>query len=152
MAKIDKRNQIVEVDGVPTITLQEGYVIKQPLSEKLVQLSKLDHIEFEHFLSRMFAIKGYEVKFTPVFNDGGADMIITRKGQITAVRCVLSKEQIGKDMVEATLKSMDNYSVHDTMIITDNFFTREASHFAKKKPITLVDRKGLIEDFLKEKI
>ena len=149
MAKKNIKDTITEIDGVPVINLQEGYVKKQTLAEKLEQLKKLDHIQFEHYISRLLAIKGYEVKFTPVVDDGGCDMVVSRKGQVTAVRCLLSKELVGKDKIEETLSALNNYLAHDTMLITDNFFTREALRFAKKKPIILVDRKGLIDDFLK---
>ncbi len=125
---------------------------KQNVSEKLAELAKMDNLQFEHYMARLFALQGYEVRYTPVDNDCGADLIITRGNETVAVRCLLGEAILEKDIIEATLGAMRHYSVHKVMIVTNRMFSGEALRFARKKPIVLVDRAALIEDYLKMRV
>lgn len=150
---VKNNNSNPEIDyGLPELTLKYRRSGKQSLTEKLIELEKLDNMQFEHYMARLFALKGYEVKYTPIENDYGADLIITRGNEIVAVRCLLGKDILDKDAVEAALESMKHYAVRKVMIVTNQMFTRDAIKFSRKKPVVLVDRPALIEDYLKMKI
>lgn len=150
---VKNNNSNPEIDyGLPELTLKYRRSGKQSLTEKLIELEKLDNMQFEHYMARLFALKGYEVKYTPIENDYGADLIITRGNEIVAVRCLLGKEILDKDAVEDAMESMKHYAVRKVMIVTNQMFTRDAIKFSRKKPVILVDRPALIEDYLKMKI
>jgi len=147
------KNTNPEIDyGLPELSISFKRSGKQPLNEKLAELEKLDDMQFEHYMARLFALKGYEVKYTPIENDFGADLIITRGNEIVAVRCKLGNSILGKDAVEEALESMKHYAVRKVMIVTTQMFSAEAIRFARKNPVVLVDRPALIEDYLKMKI
>jgi len=150
---VKNNNSNPEIDyGLPELTVKYRRSGKQSLTEKLIELEKLDNMQFEHYMARLFALKGYEVKYTPIENDYGADLIITRGNEIVAVRCLLGKDILDKDAVEAALESMKHYAVRKVMIVTNQMFTRDAIKFSRKNPVILVDRPALIEDYLKMKI
>lgn len=124
----------------------------QTVAEKLVEISKMDHVQFEHFLYRIFALKGYEVSFTPVINDGGADLVIAGDGKKRAVRCRLSDQPLEVVDVEEALTAMDNYAVDSVILITNGYFSNAAIKFAKRNKVDLIDKDALIDEFLKIKV
>lgn len=138
--------------GLPELNLGEISKHKQTVSEKLAELAKMDDLQFEHYMARLFALQGYEVRYTPVENDCGADLVISRGNETIAVRCLLGSGVLDKDAVESALGAMRHYSVHKVMIVTNMMFSAQAIRFARKTPVVLVDRPALIEDYLKMKV
>lgn len=154
---IRKKNQKLkthtDIDyGIPELSIGTQKQRKQTVSEKLAQLEKMDNLQFEHYMARLFALQGYEVRYTPVTNDYGADLIISRDNTTIAVRCTLGDRVLQKDCIEAALEAMRHYSIHKAMIVTNQMFSGEAISYARRKPIILIDRLSLIENYLKMKL
>lgn len=152
----EQQENILEQFNMPSVSYHEGfdYLPKQTAEQKLLELDKMDDLQFEFYLCKIFQLKGCTVKFTPVVDDFGADLIVERQGVATAVRCRLVKggALLGANIIDETLVALKYYPCDDTMIVTNGYFSKEAVRYAAKKKISLVDRNLLIEDFLNYKI
>lgn len=151
--------EILEQFNTPAISYDEVFdrLPKQTTEHKLLELEKMDDLQFEFYICKIFQLKGFNVKFTPVADDYGADLIVERQGAATAVRCRLVNGKgadalLGSGVVEETLLALKYYPCDDAMVITNGYFTKEAARRASRTKITLVDRNLLIEAFLNYKV
>ena len=148
--------KILDELNVPEISYDGVFdrLPKQTAEQKLLELEKMDDLQFEFYICKIFQLKGYDVRFTPVVDDYGADLIIERAGVATAIRCrqVNGGALLDTDIVEGALAALKYYPCDDVMIITNGYFTKEAARRAFRAKVSLVDRNALISGFLNYKI
>ncbi|MEG1528691.1 MAG: restriction endonuclease [Clostridia bacterium] len=145
-------NQFGYIASSSSANLTNNSLPRQTTAQKLAEIEKMDNIQFEFYLSRIFTYKGCTVKFTPVIDDYGADMVVEKGGVVTAVRCLITKEILGCEVVYDSLKALSAYSCDQCMVITNGYFNSAAVKHAKGKKIVLVDKDTLIEDFINIKL
>jgi restriction system protein len=100
-------------------------------------------IEFESFLLAHFEKLGYKVKLTKKSNDYGADLLLRKKGRIIVVQAKRYSKKVGIKAVQELVASLKYYKASEGIVITNNYFTKNAINLAKVNCVELWDRKKL---------
>lgn len=122
---------------------------KQPMEEKFREISKMDRAQFTVYAAKLFSNKGYQVRFTPVVDNYGIDLLVKRGEKVSAVCCILAQKVLGEKDISFVAVGRKFYNVSDAIVLTNGFFDRSAVKFARKAKITLFDNNVLKEDFLR---
>ena len=120
----------------------------QTLEEKFEQISRMDHTQFVIYVARLFALKGYQVKLTPVIDNYDVDLVVEKMDVRIAVGCLLANKVLCKEDITCVRKGKDHYPVNNCMVLTNMYFDRTALDYAREEKISLVDRNILAEDFM----
>ena len=104
------------------------------------QLDFLSGIEFENYLKSLFENMGYTVEMTKTTGDYGADLIITKKNKSTIVQAKCYNHTVGVKAVQEIISARNHYKIYDAMVVTNNYFSREAENLAVESDVTLADR------------
>lgn len=99
---------------------------------------KLTGYEFEKFLKRLFELMGYKVELTKQSQDQGADLIIEKFGERTAVQAKRHKSKVGNRAVQEVAASMKYYNAHKGMVVITGQFTKQAVTLAASNGIKLI--------------
>ncbi len=124
------------------------------LNDDVVSINDVDSmngIEFEKFLSNLFAKRNYDVLETKQTGDQGADLVIKRNGETTVVQAKRYESNIGNSAVQEVVASISHYKADKGMVVTNSNFTVSAKTLAESNKIELVDRDQLkqwIQDYL----
>lgn len=119
---------------------------------RLYNISQLDHlsgIEFENYLKSLFENMGYNVQTTKASGDYGADLIIEKKGKKTIIQAKCYNHTVGVKAVQEIVAARNHYNIYDAMVITNNYFSREAENLALESGVILTDR-VVLEKMLKK--
>ena len=109
----------------------------------LGQIDKMSGSEFELYLSILLGELGYKAKLTPSGPDFGADLIIEKDGQKTAVQAKRYNSTVGIKAVQEAIGSCKHYKCEKCMVITNNYFTPAAAQLAKSNGVELWNRNTL---------
>ncbi|KYC48905.1 MAG: Restriction endonuclease [Candidatus Methanofastidiosum methylothiophilum] len=116
---------------------------KLTCSTKIQDLNKLDGYQFENFLKSLFKNMGYKVSHTPLSGDQGADLIIEKFGEKTAVQAKRYQGSVSNKAVQEVVASIAHYNVNRGMVVTNSDFTRSAIELATSNSVELVDKNKL---------
>jgi len=108
--------------------------------------------EFEIWLKNLLTKYGYKVKLLKGYKDRGADLIITdgRNRRYAVQAKKLKSGRVGAKVIGEVLRGKNNYNCDGAIIITNQYFTKQAKEEAKSNRVILWDRTKLIE--MQEKI
>ena len=109
----------------------------------LRQIDALDGVAFEGYLAGLLRERGYVVEITPASGDFGADLILSRNGERTAVQAKRWRDRVGVAGVQEAIAGRDYYRCDSGWVITTSGFTAQANELAAKARITLIDRTAL---------
>lgn len=107
-------------------------------------IDTMDGINFEKFLVHLFANMNYKADITQVSNDQGADLIIEKLGERTAVQAKCYSSTVGNTAVQEVTGAKQYYNCTKAMVITNNYFTKSAIELAYVNNVELKDREDLI--------
>lgn len=94
--------------------------------------------EFEELVAHHFRDLGWTAAQTQREADGGADIILTRKGERALVQCKRWRLDVDVDQVRAFYGVMTAEKIHKGYFVTTSDFTDEAERFAKSVGIETV--------------
>ena len=92
--------------------------------------SKLNGIQFERALARLYKNDGYEVNFTPRTNDKGVDLILLKDGRTTIVQCKAYGKNVGVAAVRELQGVKAGWGDADAILATVFDFTKATKEFA----------------------
>lgn len=101
--------------------------------------------QFEEFLKKLFELMGYRVELTKISQDQGADLIIEKFGERTAVQAKRHKSKVGNRAVQEVVASMKYYNAHKGTVVTTGQFTKQAVTLAATNGIELISGNELKE-------
>ena len=116
----------------------------------MAQIDTLTGIEFENYLRVLFEKMGYNVKLTKKTGDYGADLILSKRGKQTIVQAKCYSKTVGVKAVQEIISARVHYGIKNAMVITNNYFSREAENLALESGVILTDRvvlEKMIRDF-----
>lgn len=122
---------------------------RQTAEEKFNEIAKMDKTQFVIYVARLFGCKGYQVKFTPVLDNYGVDLLVEKMGVTLAVGCYLANKVLCERDIASVVEGSKYYHVGGAIAVTNMYFDRSVLEFAKKEKMSLVDRNILAEDFMK---
>ncbi|MFA6163352.1 MAG: restriction endonuclease [Methylobacter sp.] len=102
------------------------------------ELKKLSGTEFEDYLAELFKSHGYQVEMTPSTGDYGADLILHKDQQRTAVQAKCYTGSVGVAAVQEALSGMAYYSCHRAWVVTTGNYTANAVELARQSKVQLL--------------
>lgn len=121
---------------------------RQSIEEKFNEIAKMEQAQFVVYIAKLFSIKGYSVKYTPVIDNYNIDLIVEKMGVSIAVGCILTNKILGEGDIRSVADGRRHYQVNNVMALTNMYFDRTALNFAKQEKMSLIDRNILAEDFM----
>ena len=121
----------------------------QTMDDKFAQIGQMDRTQFVIYMARLFSLKGYQVKLTPVIDNHDIDMLVEKLGVTIAVGCLISNRVLGQEDIVCVNVGKQYYGAVDSMVITNMYFDRTALDYAKAEHMSLVDRNILASEFMR---
>jgi restriction system protein len=118
---------------------------KRYLKSGILLVDKMQGIEFEEFLKSHFTAQGYKAKLTNATNDYGADLVLKNATESIVVQAKRYKSKVGIKSVQEIIGAINHYGVDRGMVVTNNYFTKNAISLARSNNIELIDRTILID-------
>lgn len=115
------------------------------LDSGINMVDKMSGEEFEMFLSVHFKELGYRVELTPITNDYGADLILKKDNIKWVLQAKRWTTKVGIGAVQEVVASINYYNADKGIVISNNFFTKNAYELALKNNIELWNRNKLID-------
>lgn len=107
---------------------------------------------FENYLLTLFFKLGYKVQLVGSHaGDYGTDLIIEKDGVRTAVQAKRWKGVVGIKAVQEVYGSLKLRNCTKALIVTNNFFTRQAQELARANGVELWDRYILVNKILESR-
>lgn len=105
------------------------------------EMDEMSGEEFENYCADLLSKNGYTVEsMTRETGDYGADILISREGEWTAVQCKRYSKPVGVKAVQEAYASMSYYNCAHCAVITNSGFTSQAENLAAKNGVLLWDR------------
>lgn len=108
-------------------------------------LESMSGYEFEMFLEELFIKMGYKAHQTSLSGDQGADLVIEKFGEKTAVQAKCHTNVVGNTAIQEIVASCKYYHCTKSMVVTTSSFTRQAEKLAESNDVELIDGKKLNE-------
>ena len=115
---------------------------------KIYSVSQLDTMsgtEFESFLKVLFEKMEYYVLLTKISRDYGADLIIKKGGKESLVQAKCYTKTVGIKAVQEIIGAKNHYKISDTIVVSNNYFSKDAETLALENNVRLINRDSLIK-------
>ena len=112
---------------------------------KLDDVDTMPGIKFEEYVAELFRLQGYKIQTTAISGDYGVDLIVIKDGVCTAIQTKRYSKAVNQAAVREVVAGMKQYDCSQSMVITNNYFTKFAVDLAATNECVLVDRDKLAE-------
>jgi restriction system protein len=112
------------------------------------EIDAMDGHAFEQFLGSLFRRLGYRVEMTSYHGDYGADLIVTKDGQKTAVQAKRRTKRAGIKAVQEAVGAKRFYGCDKTLVVANRDFTAQARRLARANEVELWGREELVGKLL----
>jgi restriction system protein len=102
----------------------------------------LTGIDFEQCVGAMFSRLGYEVEFTETY-DFGADLIVARDGNRTAVQAKRQDARVGERAFQQVLEGRIHYECDSATVVTNSELMSRARRVAAECGVSVLERTHL---------
>lgn len=120
------------------------YLDKQEIRKSEEYWLSLSGYDFEREVCLHFSRKGYSTRQTPLSNDGGIDIILSKDGEITYVQCKHHNTPIGISVARELLGVMSSKGVKKGILATIKGVNRNCLKFCIENGISVM----YLEDFI----
>jgi len=100
-------------------------------------------LQFEEYLSRLFAGLGYQVSTTNASGDHGVDLILSKNGIRYALQAKFYAGKVGNKAVQEVYSGMSIWGASAAIVVTNSSFTPQAKQDAEQLGVTLIDGQQL---------
>lgn len=114
------------------------------LSSGIAEIDQMSGTMFELLLLETFRKSGYGGKTTQEYGDYGADLLLVKDNVKYVVQAKRWNQKIGLKAIQEIVAAIKHYKADKGMVITNNFFTKNAENLARSNEIELWDRNKLI--------
>jgi restriction system protein len=139
---------LVALAGILAILLL--FYIRQQEQAKLkaITISQVDYmsgVEFEQYLGEILKHQGFAIEFTKVSGDFGTD-IVAKMGKLRySIQAKRRNKHIDRSAISDAVAAKRFYNCNRSMVITNNYFSKDAKRFAYSNFCKLIDRERLAE-------
>ena len=106
--------------------------------------------DFEFFCADLLQKRGFlDVEVTKGSGDNGVDILAEKDGVSYAIQCKRYDEPVGVQAVQEAYAGRDYYDKMVGVVMSNQYFTKNAVEMARKLKILLWDR-GYLEEMLEE--
>lgn len=125
------------------------FVEKNNFESLETTLDKIDCMsgqEFEDFLiNKLLPLEGYtNINGTSYTGDFGVDIIATKKDIKCAIQCKRFNEKVSIKAIQEIVAGRKHYKCNKAMVITNNYYTKNAKELAYDNKVELLDRDDII--------
>ncbi len=117
--------------------------------EKALQTKQYDEmtgIEFENFCANILRGNDFkDVKVTKASADHGIDVLAKKDGRYYAIQCKRYNSNVGNKAVQEAYSGKDIYKADVAVVMTNQFFTKQAMQDARNLKVELWDRDKIYE-------
>ncbi|WP_235820498.1 restriction endonuclease [Halalkalibacter krulwichiae] len=124
--------------------IKKSIIYRNYRNVDIAKVDKMTGLEFEEYLAPLFEIHGYSAKVTQGSGDYGADLVVSKKGVKTVVQAKRYSSNIGVSAVQEIAAAKPFYHARKAMVVTNQYFTKQAKSLARANGVTLVDRDSLM--------
>lgn len=111
-----------------------------------VNFDEMNGIQFEQYCMTLFTCLGYKyMSYTKASQDQGVDLIGFKDGCKYAIQCKRYSYAVGNKAIQEVVAGMNMYSCQKALVITTNYFTRQARQLALVNNVELIDRTKLLQ-------
>ena len=104
-------------------------------------VDQLTGVEFEHYCAQLLLRNHFQkVSYTKASGDHGADLIAYRDGLKFAIQCKCYKRSVGNKAIQEVITGKLYYNADFAIVMTNNYFTKQARDEAQKLNVMLWDR------------
>lgn len=114
------------------------------LTSGIAEIDKMSGTTFEQLLLEYFRKLGYKGKTTEEYGDYGADLLLAKDNIKYVVQAKRWNRKVDIKAVQEIVAAIKHYKADRGIVITNNFFTRNAENLARSNNIELWDRNKLI--------
>ena len=100
-------------------------------------------IAFEQYVRQILESNGIITQSTIASNDYGADILFDYQGYRFVVQCKCLSGAAGIKPVQEVIGAISYYHAHYGIVVTNTFYTQQASNLAYSTGVLLVDNAGL---------
>lgn len=106
----------------------------------LSAVDRMDGHSFEHYVCQLMQRQGFDASVTRGSGDHGADIIAIKKGVRYAVQVKNRSSRVSNKAIQEAVASKLMYQCHESMVVTNQHFTKGAIELAAANQTILVDR------------
>ena len=149
----DNLIQAIKIQG----TKEKNIAIKNKLLSDLAideknkisieDIDKMNGVEFENFISKLFFNEGYKSKVTKTSRDQGIDVILEKNGKNIGIQCKCYTGKVSNSAIQEAVAGKLFYNLDEVMVVTNSYFTKSAKDLAQVNNVKLWDR-----DILRDKL
>lgn len=114
------------------------------LSSGIAEIDKMSGTMFEQLLLETFRKSGYGGKTTQEYGDYGADLLLVKDNVKYVVQAKRWNQKVSVKAIQEIVAAIKYYKAHKGMVITNNYYTKNAENLARSNEIELWDRNKLI--------
>lgn len=118
---------------------------KKYLNSGIGIVDKFQGEEFEKFLLAHFLQLGYSGKTTSKTNDYGADLVLQKDRDKVVVQAKRWTSKVGIGAIQEGIGAREYYRADKCIVVTNNYFTKNAEELAKSSNVELWNRDKLIK-------
>ncbi len=109
---------------------------------------EMNGTEFEQFCVQLLKRNGFwQVRQTPGSGDRGVDVLATKAGHNYAIQCKRYSGSVGNGAVQQAYSGKAIYNADIAVVMTNNYFTKQAIEDARKLGVQLWNR-DIIKSFM----
>jgi restriction system protein len=124
--------------------IKKSIIFRNYRNVDIAKVDKMTGLDFEEYLAPLFQMQGYSAKVTQGSGDYGADLVISKNGVKTVVQAKRYSSNIGVSAVQEIVAAKPFYHARKAMVVTNQYFTKQAKNLARANGVQLVDRDSLI--------
>lgn len=117
----------------------------------IIQIDKMDGVQFEQYLGHLFRSHGYKAEVTQAAGDFGADLVLSKDGRRIVVQAKRYSKNVGLKAVQEVQGARAHYKASEAWVVTNSNFTQQAFQLAKSNGVRLIGRDELVEMLLQMK-
>lgn len=127
-------------------TMKYTLEVSKDEQEQLNLIDNMNGKDFEMFIGALLSKNGYKnVTITRTSGDHGADILAEYNGGKYAFQCKRFDKKVSSRPIGEILRGMNYYKCEKGIVITNNYFTKQAIEEAKINNVELWDRKKVVE-------
>lgn len=107
---------------------------------ELKHIDSLEGIEFEKYCESMLRKIGFDAEVTQASNDDGGDIIAKKDNERYIFQCKNYSNTVGNKAIQEVYAARGIYKANKAIVITNNYFTKQAKKEAEQLDVILWDR------------
>ena len=143
----EKKNLSNDIDELSSKKLQLDRQLASRedffVNSELRHIDTLEGLEFENYSAQLLQKLGYSAEVTKASQDNGGDILATKDGIKYVIQCKNYSSTVGNKAIQEVYAAKGIYKCDKAIVLTNNFFTKQAQDEAEILDIMLWDRESL---------